>query len=193
MSAEFDALIAANARDTGLPFAVLKALVRKESNFNPNAARVEAAINDKSIGLTQVLVRTAREIVPGITESALYNPATNLIVGSRYLQRQVARYGGDLWKGVAAYNYGSAKVATSPVQICLARDNTGKCVSYFTAQPGQFYNQPYVDGVRMYAMQYGFDDVSSGSSSFPAGRNIVLPVLLLVGVMLASGVLGVRR
>lgn len=192
MSTLYDALIQANARDTGLPFSVLKAMVATESNFNPNAVRVEAAISDKSIGLMQVLVGTARGIVPGITEQALYDPATNLMVGSRYLAQQVARYG-DITKGIAAYNYGSAKIASAPTNICLARDNTGKCIKTFTALAGQFYNQPYVDKVLNYARMYGFTDVTSGSSSFPLGGGRLAPVLLLVAILAAGSILSLRR
>lgn len=182
MSDAYDSLLSANARDTGLPFAVLKAMVATESNFNPNAVRVEAAINDKSIGLMQILLSTARGIVPGITEAQLSVPANNIMIGSRYLAQQVSRYGGDIWKGVAAYNYGSAKVAITPTTVCLARDNTGKCIRSFTAQAGQFYNQPYVDKVRALADGYGFDDVTSGSSS--AGIDGAAPPLAVVGIVL---------
>lgn len=181
MSSQYDDLLSAAARDTGLPFSVLKALVATESDFNPNASRVEAAINDKSIGLMQILLSTARGIVPGITEAQLFVPANNIMVGSRYLAQQVSRYGGDIWKGVAAYNYGSAKVAITPTTVCLARDNTGKCIKSFTAQVGQFYNQPYVDKVRALASDYSFDDVTGGSSS--AGVDGAAPPLAVVGVL----------
>jgi len=177
--------LSANARDTGLPFALLKAMVATESDFNPNASRIEAAIKDKSIGLMQILVGTARTIVPGISEAQLFVPANNLMIGSRYLAQQVQRYGGDIWKGVAAYNYGSAKIAGTPTTICLARDNTGKCIRSFTALAGQFYNQPYVDKVRALADSYGFSDVSSGSGSsgVSGGGNDIRPLALGVAIL----------
>lgn len=181
MSNAYDALIAANARDTGLPFGLLKGMIRAESNFVPTARREEVAINDRSLGLMQVLISTARSIVPGISESVLLTPEANIMVGSRYLAKQVARYGGSIPSGVAAYNYGSAKIASTPTTVCLARDSTGKCIRSFTAGAGQFYNQPYVDKVLSFAREYGFDDVSSGSMSFPLKGGTVLPLLLLVG------------
>jgi soluble lytic murein transglycosylase-like protein len=191
MSSAYDNLLSANARDTGLPFALLKAMVATESDFNPNAVRVEAAINDKSIGLMQILVGTARTIVPGITEAQLFVPANNLMIGSRYLAQQVSRYGGDIWKGVAAYNYGSAKVAVTPTTVCLARDARGVCIKSFTALPGQFYNQPYVDKVRDRTSGYGFDDVSGDGSS--TGRDGSVSPLIVLGIIAIAGFLLTRR
>jgi len=96
---------------------LVKAIMDRESNFNPNAVRVESKINDKSIGLMQVLTETAKWIAPfrDLTkqqiEEKLYDPITNISVGTKYILWQLGRYGRDnegTKKAISAYNAGSA-------------------------------------------------------------------------------------
>ncbi len=166
MSDKYDGLIADEACRQGLPFELIKGLIEVESNFNPKAFRREVAINDASRGLMQLLYRTAIIIEPNIAPDDLFMPALNISIGTRYLRKQIARYGQKIWHGVSAYNAGTARIATSEQKICLARDqNTGECIRWFYAQPGEFLNQPYVDKVKAASAKYGFEDVQSGSSS----------------------------
>src|SRR3989442_574719 len=62
-------------------------LVRLESGFNPRAKSREGAL-----GLTQVLPSTARLYEPGLTTSQLYERATNLRLGFRYLHDLLERF-----------------------------------------------------------------------------------------------------
>lgn len=152
--------------DASVYYPITKAIIGAESGFSPCAYRIEAKIGDASRGLMQILLGTARAVgykgVPGTVEecraglqNGLFDPKVNLTWGVGYFAQQLRRYNMDTWKAVAAYNYGSARIATVPTTICLARDTTGKCVQSFTAQPGQFYNQPYVNKVIGYANYFG--------------------------------------
>jgi soluble lytic murein transglycosylase-like protein len=142
----------------GVPGARFKGLVTVESDWNPMAIRQEVAIGDASRGLTQVLLSTARG--EGFTGTAddLFDPATNLDVGASYLARQYRRFGS--WDAaLAAYNGGPAAgvKVTAPTVVILARDQvTGAVVRTFTAQPGQYRTQPYVDTVNAAASGYGY-------------------------------------
>lgn len=80
-------------------------LVKVESYFNPRATS-----SAQAIGLAQVQLRTARFYEPGITLKRLYDPATNLTIGFRYLRDLMGTYQGDLRLALLAYNRGPAKV-----------------------------------------------------------------------------------
>lgn len=80
-------------------------LVKVESNFNPRALSSAGAI-----GLAQVMLNTARFYEPGITAKRLYDPATNLTIGFRYLHDLLGTYQGNLRLALLAYNRGPAKV-----------------------------------------------------------------------------------
>jgi soluble lytic murein transglycosylase-like protein/TolA-binding protein len=88
------------------PYAVL-ALMRQESLFDPNAVSPAAAY-----GLMQLLVPTASRVAGHPVERAsLFEPATNIELGTRYLRQLLDRYHGDLAKALAAYNGGEEAVA----------------------------------------------------------------------------------
>jgi soluble lytic murein transglycosylase-like protein len=79
-------------------------LVRVESGFDPRAKSRAGAI-----GLAQVLPSTARLYEPGLSVEQLYEPATNLRLGFRYLHDLMARYG-TLNHALVAYNRGPGKL-----------------------------------------------------------------------------------
>lgn len=80
-------------------------LVRVESGFSKRALSRAGAV-----GLAQVLPATARTYEPGITVEGLYDPATNLRIGFRYLHDLFLTYG-DLRLALLAYNRGPTRVA----------------------------------------------------------------------------------
>ncbi|HET7233390.1 MAG TPA: transglycosylase SLT domain-containing protein [Longimicrobium sp.] len=81
-------------------------LVRVESAFNPRALSPVGAI-----GLTQLMLPTARELQPGITRERLYDRDTNLRLGFRYFRSLLRFYGGDVETALHAYNRGIGTVA----------------------------------------------------------------------------------
>lgn len=124
---KYDGIIATVASQYGVPVPLIKAVISLESEFVPGAYRNEAARaslpptpdfpagGDRSIGLMQLLVRTARTlgytgaVGDRATLTGLYDPATNIALGSELLRDNVAearRRGLGLDAAVSAYNGG---------------------------------------------------------------------------------------
>lgn len=80
-------------------------LVRLESEFVPSAVSAAGAI-----GLTQLMLGTARYFQPGITEDDLLDPRTNLRIGFAYLRELIGEFNGDLRLALLTYNRGPVAV-----------------------------------------------------------------------------------
>jgi soluble lytic murein transglycosylase-like protein len=83
-------------------------LVRVESEFNPRATSPVGAI-----GLTQLMLPTARYFQKGITRDELYDRDTNLRIGFRYLRTLVREYKGNVQLALLVYNRGPVAVQSS--------------------------------------------------------------------------------
>ncbi len=83
---------------------LVTALIRQESAFNVRAqSRVGAR------GLMQLMPATARMLAP-VRTSRLFDPKTNIELGTKYLRKRLAQYNGDVELTLAAYNAGFARV-----------------------------------------------------------------------------------
>lgn len=80
-------------------------LVKLESDFNPRATSHVGAI-----GLTQMMLPTARYYQRGITREDLYDPSTNLRIGFRYLRGLIGQYHGNAKLALLVYNRGEVAV-----------------------------------------------------------------------------------
>ncbi len=96
----YRAQIDAAARAAGVVEPLGRAVVRKESGCNPRATGKRG-----EVGLMQIKVSTARGLGFAGTRAQLYEPATNLAFGMRYLARALAR-GGPGCAGVSLYQRG---------------------------------------------------------------------------------------
>jgi len=80
-------------------------LVKLESGFR-ETARSEVG----AIGLTQLMLGTARFYDSTLTREALYDRDTNLRIGFRYLRDLIREQRGDIQMALLAYNRGPAAV-----------------------------------------------------------------------------------
>ena len=96
----------------GVPLALLLAVARGESDFDPNARS-----HANAHGLMQILwPGTAREL--GLKRlSDLYDPCKNVDAGTRYLKHLLKHYNGDLHLALAAYNYGPRRIGINARRI----------------------------------------------------------------------------
>ena len=155
---EFDTLLYGAAARHGVTPTLLKAVCATESGFNPRAYREEPARaslpptpdfpqgGDASFGLMQVLARTARSLGYAGTLDGLFDAATSLDLGAKYLGQQLRRYNGSVPDAAAAYNAGSARHTTSSTYINQAYvDKVLANLNYFQqweAQKGRATGTP---------------------------------------------------
>ncbi len=103
-------------------------LVRAESEFKTRAASPVGAV-----GLTQLMLGTARGVEPGVTREALMDPETNLRIGFKYLHGLIRENKGNLSLALLTYNRGPVAV-----QLALNRGD----------DPGNGYDRVVTRGYR---------------------------------------------
>ena len=100
-SKPFDPIIREAARLYQLPETFIRAVMKVESNFNPDVVSKAGAM-----GLMQLMPATARSM--GVENP--FSPRQNILGGARYLRLLANRFNGDLILTVAAYNAGEGAV-----------------------------------------------------------------------------------
>jgi soluble lytic murein transglycosylase-like protein len=117
---------------------LVRAVVKVESNFNPNAVSRKGAM-----GLMQLMPSTARQL----RVKNPFDPEQNVDAGVRHLKQLLESYGGDIKLTLAAYNAGAGAVARS------------------SGVPHYAETQNYVR--RITNLYYGGIDFNSGASHEP--------------------------
>jgi catechol 2,3-dioxygenase-like lactoylglutathione lyase family enzyme len=110
----------AAALEYDLPWTLLLAVARGESDFDP-MARSKANAH----GIMQILWPTTANHLGIFRLSQLYEPCTNIDAGARYLREMLERYHGDIHLALAAYNYG-------PERISMSGDNIPQGASWYS-------------------------------------------------------------
>ncbi|GAK59966.1 lytic transglycosylase, catalytic [Candidatus Vecturithrix granuli] len=93
------------AQNTLDPFFVA-GIIRQESAYNPRALSYANAM-----GLMQVIPSTAARVAKRLglkqfTTAQLYEPETNIAIGTAYIAEMLEKFEGNLFRAIAAYNAG---------------------------------------------------------------------------------------
>ncbi len=92
-----DAIIDKASKTFQLPAKLIRAVIKAESNFKPDAVSPAGAK-----GLMQLMPGTAKEM--GVADP--FDAEQNVMGGSKYLKGMLDRYGGNLRMALSAYNWG---------------------------------------------------------------------------------------
>ncbi|MDX1974863.1 MAG: lytic transglycosylase domain-containing protein [Rickettsiales bacterium] len=98
-----------NKPSLAIPLELATAIVRQESEFDPNAKSSAGAV-----GMMQLLPSTAKEVAQkndiAFSKERLYEPDYNMVLGSYYIGRLINAYDGSYIMAIAAYNAGPGNV-----------------------------------------------------------------------------------
>ncbi len=101
-TAQYDSLISEFSKKYQVDFALIKAMIRAESGFNPTAVSRKGAK-----GLMQLMPETANRL----NVSNIFNPRENIEGGVRYFKYLLSLFDNDIRLSLAAYNAGENLVA----------------------------------------------------------------------------------
>jgi|AraplaMF_Col_mLB_1032019.scaffolds.fasta_scaffold01329_14 soluble lytic murein transglycosylase-like protein len=107
---KYAAIIVKYAKEYNVPVELAHAVVRVESNYNPNA-RGSAG----EIGLMQIKPATARMMGYSGSSKGLFDPDTNIKYGMKYLAAAHTLGGGETCDTILKYNAGHAATRMNPV------------------------------------------------------------------------------
>ncbi|WP_371347674.1 lytic transglycosylase domain-containing protein [Ancylobacter sp. IITR112] len=113
--ADLIALVDREARANGLPISLARAVVRIESNWKPQITGRAG-----EVGLMQIKHQTARGMGYKGSRAKLYEPATNIRWGMRYLAGAYRLAGGDTCGTVMRYQggHGAKRMSSAARSYC---------------------------------------------------------------------------
>lgn len=140
--------VLSEAKKRALDPRLVLAIMKQESQFKPNAKSPSAAR-----GLLQLTIDAAQKYAPRaglkqVSDDALYQPGTNIAVGSEYIAELSRMFAGLAEAVAASYNGGEDNVAR-----WLGRTNQGDA-GVFTAEIGFTESKNYVFKVMSYYRAY---------------------------------------
>ena len=167
-----DAIVVSISRKHGIDPNLTRAIIQQESGWNIFARRYEPGVKDTSIGLMQLLVKTAqwRLNQPDLTPQELFKPHVNIEAGVNYLAYLKGRYS-KLEDYISAYNGGH------PLH----------------SSKGGYVNQKYVDNVKRHMESFRFGSpITAGLLDFGSdtGKTITVGAVILGALALIFGIIG---
>jgi hypothetical protein len=127
VSTPYDEIINKEANRNKLDPALVKAVIKAESNFNPRDRSHKGAC-----GLMQLMPGTARLL--GVRD--IYSPEENISAGTRFLKDMLYRFEGNIDLALAAYNAGPGAVQKYSNTIPPYRETTG-----YVRTVNRYYNR----------------------------------------------------
>ena len=136
----------------GLDPNLVAALIRQESEFNPNAVS-----RSNAVGLMQLLPRVGRDVarqqkLRSFTTNQLFTPAINLQLGTHYFRTMVDKFGAVEY-ALAAYNAGDDRV--QEWQGMAKYRDVAEFVESIPFTETRDYVQAIVRNANMYRLLYG--------------------------------------
>jgi soluble lytic murein transglycosylase-like protein len=140
---KYDPVIRETSERYGVDYALVKAVIKAESNFDPLAISRAGAK-----GLMQLMPGTAKAL--GVNDS--FHPSDNIDGGVRYLRYLLDLFGGNLQLALAAYNAGE------------------ETVFRYNGIPPYQETRTYIQRVQQYFQNYSSRPITPGVSSLPATK-----------------------
>jgi soluble lytic murein transglycosylase-like protein len=133
----WEAEITAASQRYQVPEEWIRAVIETESSWNPNAYRYEAKIKDASYGLMQVLGKTAVGLgFTGDVYNDLYDPETNINLGTEDLAQLRHSYGNDFQRVYSAYNSGNPDLWQTSQEVAANVERAvANLAKWTTAEP----------------------------------------------------------
>ena len=156
----------------GVPVAWVEGVIQTESGWNPQAYRAEPQIHDASYGLMQVLYSTARGLGYTGSPDGLFDPDTNIQLGTKLMGQLIAQYGDDILRVYSAYNSGKPDLYLTSTQVAA---NVARLLDNL-----QQFLEPVVAAA--------VENVSEAALSIPIPNtpDDPLPLVVLAGVVLVA-------
>ncbi|MFV0359624.1 peptidoglycan-binding protein [Tropicimonas sp.] len=176
------------ARRFGVPVELIVATIATESGGDPDAERDEPQINDKSVGLMQTLITTARAALdrPNLSGRDLRDPSLSIEAGTAYIAAQRKSTLFDPPLVAAAYNAGSLRREEAEANrwrlVCYPK-NTGHHIDRFVSWFGDAMRvsaeQGWSDGGRIpsFAAAFGPAGAVAATPAAAAAASVALSLL----------------
>jgi soluble lytic murein transglycosylase-like protein len=135
ISSVFDSIIAMYSNQFGVPESWTRAVILTESSGDPNAFR-STSPRDTSYGLMQLTLPTAQALGFIGDPTLLFDPDTNIRLGTKLLGQLRSRYGDDASAVYSAYNSGNGtNYLTNPTVATHVEHFINNLTSVITNNP----------------------------------------------------------